>query len=353
MTDHGSVNDRSITGLKRRPWWVVAGLSLIWALGIGWRAGQAAQPLAPSPPVAAPEVQEPLAPLPLTVAVDPARVALGRQLFQDVRLSGANTIACTTCHQLARGGADGLPQALSLRRNTPTIFNVAFNFAYHWDGVVPTLEAQAEWVLLNPAVMHTTWPALLAKLRADPGYAAAFQAAYPSGLTPANVSDALAAYERSLITPNARFDQYLRGQRQALTAAEQQGYRLFKAYGCVACHQGMNIGGNLFQKFGIFPGKVGPTPPDADADPGRFRVTGIARDRGVFRVPSLRNVAVTAPYFHDGRALTLEGAVDTMARMQLGRTLTPEEVGLIVQFLHTLTGEYQGRSLADVAEAAW
>jgi cytochrome c peroxidase len=115
----------------------------------------------------------------------------------------------------------------------------------------------------------------------------------------------------------------------------------------------MNIGGNLFQKFGIFPGMVGPTPPDADADPGRFRVTGIARDRGVFRVPSLRNVAVTAPYFHDGRAPTLEGAVDTMARMQLGRMLTPEEIGLIVQFLHTLTGEYQGRSLADVAEAAW
>ena len=233
------------------------------------------------------------------------------------------------------------------RRNTLTIFNVAFNFAYHWDGAAPTLEAQAERVLLSPTVMHTTWPELLAKLRADADYTAAFTATYPDGLTAANVLDAIATYERSLITPNARFDAYLRGQRQALTAEEKRGYQLFKAYGCVACHQGVNVGGNLFQKFGIFPGLMGPTPPDTEPDLGRFLVTGVARDRGVFRVPSLRNVAVTAPYFHDGRAATLEDAVDTMARVQLGRTLTREEVGLIVKFLHTLTGEYQGQPLTN------
>jgi cytochrome c peroxidase len=244
--------------------------------------------------------------------------------------------------------ANGTP----LLRNTPTVFNVAFNFSYHWDGAVPTLEAQAERVLLNPAVMHTTWPEVLGKLRADPNYTAPFKAAYPDGLTPANILDALATYERSLITPNARLDQYLRGQEQALSAEEQHGYQLFKAYGCVACHQGLNIGGNLFQKFGIFPDRVGPVRPGVADDPGRFRVTGLPRDRGVFRVPSLRNVVLTAPYFHDGRARTLEDAVETMARVQLGRTLTSAEISLIVQFLHTLTGDFQGRSLADHAEEA-
>jgi cytochrome c peroxidase len=167
------------------------------------------------------------------------------------------------------------------------------------------------------------------------------------------VLDSLATYERSLITPNARFDRYLRGEHQALTAEEQRGYQLFKSYGCVACHQGVNVGGNLFQKFGIFPAMVGQAPPGTEPDPGRFGVTGVARDRWVFRVPSLRNVVLTAPYFHDGRAPTLEDAVDTMARVQLGRTLTGEEIGLIVQFLHTLTGDYEGRSLADAAREGW
>jgi cytochrome c peroxidase len=200
--------------------------------------------------------------------------------------------------------------------------------------------------------MRTTWPEVLAKLRADQDDIAAFNAAYPDGLTPANVLDALAACERSLITPNARLDRNLKGEHQALTAEEQQGYQLFKAYGCVACHHGVNVGGNLFQKFGIFPDMLGPSLPDAEADPGRFGVTGVARDRGVFRVPSLRNVALTAPYFHDGCAPRLEDAVDTMARVQLGRTLSREEIDLIVQFLHTLTGDYQGQSLADTAGEA-
>jgi cytochrome c peroxidase len=288
------------------------------------------------------------------MALDPARVALGERLFRDVQLSGDNTMACATCHQLAQGGDDGVPQArtaegLRAPRNTPTIFNVAFNFAYHWDGAAPALEKQAERVLLAPTVMGTTWPELLAKLRADPAYVSAFKTAYARDLSPAQVLDALATYERSLITPNARFDRYLRGQRQALSADEQQGYQLFTSYGCVACHQGMNVGGNLFQAFGVFQSPPIPAPVGVAADPGRFLVTGSARDRGVFRVPSLRNVAVTAPYFHDGRAPTLESAVDTMAKVQLGRTLTRQEIGFIVQFLHTLTGDYRGQSLAAPA----
>ena len=194
--------------------------------------------------------------------------------------------------------------------------------------------------------MNTTWAEVLAKLNADSVYVAAFSTTYQQRPSQANVLDALATFERSLITPNARFDRYLRGERSALTAAEQRGYELFKSYGCVACHQGMNIGGNLFQKFGVFEEPVASVPANAVVDLGRFRVTKVARDRGVFRVPSLRNVAVTGPYFHDGRATTLEEAVDTMANLQLGRKLLLNEVTLIVQFLQSLTGEYRGNPLA-------
>ncbi len=166
---------------------------------------------------------------------------------------------------------------------------------------------------------------------------------YPDGLTKANVVDALSNFERSLITPNARFDRFLRGETNALDSDEQDGYRLFTALGCVACHQGVNLGGNLFQKFGIFGAPQGQQGP---VDQGRFSVTGNERDRGVFRVPSLRNVAVTAPYFHDGRAANLETAVDTMAERQLGKRLEVKQRNAIVKFLNTLTGEYSGKALA-------
>jgi cytochrome c peroxidase len=164
------------------------------------------------------------------------------------------------------------------------------------------------------------------------------------------VLDALASFERSLLTPNSRFDRYLRGERHILTEPEQQGYRLFKSYGCVTCHQGVNIGDNMYQKFGVFADTKDTGNPAVVIDAGRYAVTKVPRDREVFRVPSLRNVAVTAPYFHDGRARSLEEAVETMAKVQLGMTLTHEESGLIVQFLHTLTGEYQGRPVATLGQ---
>ena len=297
------------------------------------------------------EAQEPIIPIPLSLAFDPQRVALGERLFHEVRLSHDNTHACATCHPLQRGGMDRQSHAraangIAVLRNTPTLFNVGLNAALNWDGSATTLEVHAERDLLHPRLMHTTWPELLAKLQADADYVTGFTTAYAGGLTSANVLDALASFERSLLTPNARFDRYLRGERQALTAPEQQGYRLFKSYGCVACHQGMNVGGNMYQKFGIFaaPGDMGS--PATVVDLGRYFVTKVPRDREVFRVPSLRNVAVTGPYFHDGRAPTLEDAVETMARVQLGRTITPEEIELIVQFLQTLTGEHHGRPVA-------
>lgn len=190
--------------------------------------------------------------------------------------------------------------------------------------------------------MNSDWADVLPKLQADTAYTSAFSAAYPDGLTQANVLHAVASFERSLITPNSRFDQYLRGDANALSDDEKRGYELFKSFGCAACHQGVNAGGNMFQRFGIFRGQ---NRPHHDEDTGRFGVTGAARDRQVFRVPSLRNVAVTAPYYHDGRVQTLETAVDLMATRQLGRPLHADEIELIVQFLNTLTGEYQGQLL--------
>ncbi len=291
------------------------------------------------------ETLEPLAPLPLAMSENVERKALGERLFHDRRLSDQGRRSCATCHPLDRGGMDGRTRAeaadgISILRNTPTLFNVGFNFFYNWDGLVTTLEAHTEKVMLNPKIMNATWPTVLASLQADPDYRQAFAGAYPNGLTQTNLIDALTRFERSLVTPNSRFDRFLRGEKDALNAAEQQGYQLFNSLGCVACHQGMNIGGNLFQKFGIF-GRTKGNP--KVTDDGRYAVTKSDRDRGVYRVPSLRNVAVTAPYFHDGHATTLEEAVDTMAQDQLGIPLPVKERGLIVKFLNTLTGEYLGK----------
>jgi cytochrome c peroxidase len=303
-----------------------------------------------APPAAAPPPGEPIAPISAGPTLDPRRVALGERLFHDVRLSRDGGRACVTCHPLDRGGMDGQPRARTADgslhpRNTPTIFNVGLSAFLNWDGVARTLEEHAEIVLLNPSLMNTTWPDLLAMLRGPDGYRAEFEHAYDEGPTRATVLDALAAFERSLQTPNARFDRYLRGEVAMLDPVEQRGYQRFKAYGCGSCHQGVNVGGNMFQKFGIFP--EGPGPFRLEADQGRYQVTSVPRDRGVFRVPSLRNVAVTAPYFHDGRTPTLEGAVETMATVQLGRRLQPEDVESIVRFLRTLTGEYHGRPVAS------
>jgi cytochrome c peroxidase len=226
------------------------------------------------------------------------------------------------------------------------VFNAGLSFRLNWRGNFRSLEALIEAVLLDARLMNTTWDELLAELRADPDYRQAFAAAYGTEPGPAQVVDALTAFGRSLVTPDAPFDRFLRGDKGAITVEEEQGYRLFKDYGCAACHQGVNVGGNLFQRFGIFQDVSAGRPVVTAADLGRFTLTGDPDDRFVFRVPSLRNVAVTAPYFHDGRAATLDAAIDTMAWFQLGRVLTASEIDRIASFLRTLTGTHRGTSLA-------
>jgi cytochrome c peroxidase len=299
--------------------------------------------------------EEPIAPVPREVPLDADKVRLGEKLFNDVRLSRGDTLSCASCHVLAEGGDDnqnrtpGSDGAL-LNFNASTVFNTALAFRFNWRGNFRTLEEQNEAVLLDPHLMNTTWEELLAKLRADATYRDAFATVYGSDIAPADVLDALATFQRSLITPDAPFDRYLRGEHDAITPEEERGYELFKEFGCAACHQGVNVGGNLFQRFGIFHDPFSQWPIHT-ADLGRFTITGEAKDRFVFRVPSLRNVAVTAPYFHNGRAETLEQAIEEMARSQLGRVLTGQEIELIAGFLRTLTGEYGGRPLSDRAES--
>ena len=288
-------------------------------------------------------VNGPIQPIPLRANLDPKKVALGRRLFDEPRLSADNTIPCSFCHNLRKGGADsrvlseGVSGAMGVV-NSPTVFNSVFNTTQFWDGRVATLEEQVAGPLTNPKEMAASWSEVVGKLKSDPSYVAQFEEAFSTGISEASITEAIATFERSLITPNSRLDQYLRGNDSSLTPQEKEGYELFNDLGCVVCHQGVNVGGTLFQKMGkmadYFDGRE-----LRQADLGRYNVTGKERDRFVFKVPGLRNVELTAPYFHDGSAETLEEAVTVMARVQLGFDLSPREVDLLVDFLQTLTAD--------------
>ena len=313
--------------------------SLFLTLWLGLAAQLMAAPL-----------EEALKPLPAVPELDPAKVELGRQLFNEPRLSANNTLSCASCHHLASGGADDKPFSIGVdgkpvELNTPSVFNASLNFKQFWNGRVDTLEAQVEHVVVSPVEMGSNWKTVVQNLAALPSYQAAFKQAYPDGVTAANVQDALATYERTLLTLNSRFDQYLLGNTEILTIQEKYGYQRFKEYGCIACHQGINIGGNMFQKFGVMGDYFKARGNPVESDLGRYLLTQDEEDRYVFKVPSLRNVAVTAPYFHDASAKTLQEAVDVMFKYQLGRTPSQEDKDLIIQFLKTLTGEWAGKPL--------
>lgn len=298
---------------------------------------------------AEPLVGEPITPLPSleSLQLDPKKIKLGESLFQDTRFSRDQSTACVSCHSLSQGGADGRKNSVGVRQqigviNAPSIFNSGLNFRQFWDGRSESLEDQVEKVVHDARELDMNWADLLAVLSADAALVAEFKAAYPQeGLQATSIQNALASYQRSLLTPS-RFDRYLLGDPKALEADELKGYQLFKDYGCVACHQGVNIGGNMFQKFGVMDDYFAKRGALSSADLGRFNVTQQEADKYVFKVPSLRNVALTAPYFHDGMTDTLETAVDVMFRHQLGRTASTEDKRLIVKFLNSLSGETTG-----------
>jgi len=290
---------------------------------------------------------EPITPIPLKLEFDPARVALGQRLFHDQRLSGDDTVSCASCHGLDHGGSDHTIHSRGVggregEINAPTVFNSGFNFRQFWDGRAANLEDQLDYPINNHVEMASSWPQVVAKIKADSEYAKIFRSIYNDGITVDNVKNAIATFERSLYTPNSRFDRFLRGDKSALSENELAGYLLFKNIGCVSCHQGMNVGGNFYEKMGVMKDYFGTRGHLTKADLGRFNLTGIEEQRFEFKVPSLRNVALTAPYFHDGSAKTLEEAVGLMAKHQLGVELNQTKQEKIADFLRTLTGEYRG-----------
>jgi cytochrome c peroxidase len=307
--------------------WIPIGAALLVLTGAA--TAQAPDPLAPRPVV--PVTQEPITPIPSMSDLDPRKVALGERLFSDVRLSGDGARSCLSCHDTRTNGADHKPRergsdGSELSFNTDTVFNAALSFRLNWEGNYRTLQAQAKASLENTDIMATSIDDVLARLQADPEMVREFQEAYGGDPDQDSLLDAIATFERSLVTPGSRFDKWLGGDADALSPEELNGYQLFKSLGCVACHQGVNIGGNLFQRHGIFHPLASPNPK-------------------ILRVPSLRNVATTAPYFHDGSAATLDDAVKQMARAQLDQTLSDPQVSSIVAFLRTLTGTYRGRPI--------
>jgi len=268
-------------------------------------------------------------------------VDLGRMLFFEPRLSKSQQISCNSCHDLKTYGVDNQPTSDGHKgqkgvRNSPTVYNAAAHFAQFWDGRAPDVEAQAKGPVLNPVEMAMpSEKVAVAVLASMPEYVAAFKKAFPNDPKPItydNMARAIGAFERLLLTPS-RWDAFLKGDQAALTAEERMGFRMFDEAGCTACHAGALLGGNSYQPLGAVK-----TYPRTE-DPGRFKVTKRESDRGVFKVPSLRNVETTGPYFHDGRVATLEQAVHEMGEYQLGKALTNEEAGRIVMFLKVLTGK--------------
>lgn len=353
--------------MTRNRLWLGVGLLSLGALSSSC-SKEASDPAAPTPPPAAP------APAPASTAVapeparpkmsyaklvaffrpsasqaavaqkdSPERIALGRMLFFDTRLSKNHDISCNTCHDLASFGVDGKATSAGHKgqkgsRNSPTVFHAAGHIAQFWDGRAATLEEQASGPMMNPAEMAMPDEKhVLTTLNSIPQYVKAFKTAYPGDKKPVSITNAarsIAAFERELIT-TARFDKYLAGEEQALSEQERRGLALFASSGCTTCHNGPSVGGTSFQKLGLI--EDYPT-----EDKGRFAVTNDVEDLYKFRVPALRNVEKTGPWFHDGSVTDLSTAVRLMARHQLGMTLSDAEVDDIVAFLKSLTGELPG-----------
>ena len=297
---------------------------------------------------------EPVRPIGREVTVDEAKAALGFALFHDPRLSVDNTVSCATCHALETAGVDNHQYSHGVNDqlggvNAPTVYNAVYNFVQFWDGRAKTLADQAAGPPLNPVEMASpSFDDIIAKLDADKAFRKEFLAVYPDGITEANITNAIEEFERTLITPDSRFDKWLRGDDSAITADELAGYELFKKYDCATCHVGPNLGGQSYELMGLRRHYFADRGLElTHEDNGRFKETQLERDRHRFKVPGLRNVEHTWPYYHDGTRETLEDAVRDMGTYQSGVDLTDTEVAQITSFLKTLTGEYQGKLLTN------
>jgi cytochrome c peroxidase len=280
---------------------------------------------------------ENITPIPLYVDdVNIEKVRLGKKLFFDPILSKDGTVACAGCHLLDDGGDDNQKVSYGIKgktgtRNSPTVLNSRYNFVQFWDGRAENLEDQAKGPIENPVEMGNNFPNLIKTLNSSK-YKNEFEKIYKDGISKKNIVNALAEYEKTLITPNSSFDKYLRGNKDAITSEQKRGYELFKKEGCIACHNGVNIGGNLYSKSGFFK-------PIKSDDLGRYYITQNKEDKHFFKVPTLRNIEKTAPYLHDGRFDKLKDVVESMISYQLGKKKNSTDVKSIVEFLKSLNGE--------------
>lgn len=297
---------------------------------------------------------ETIRPVQDSIPVDVRKVILGNMLFHDVRLSVDNTVSCASCHGLETGGVDNKAFSEGVGGqlggvNAPTVYNALYNFVQFWDGRAVTLADQAAGPPLNPVEMACkSFDEICEKLKADNVFNRAFTEVYPDGINQNNITDAIQEFEKTLLTPNSRFDKYLKGDKTAMNAEEASGYDLFKKYNCATCHVGENMGGQSYELMGIKYDYFADRGTELTIeDNGRFKETKDERDRHRFKVPGLRNVALTAPYYHDATQATLEDAVISMAKYEVGVNLSEQEVKQIVAFLKTLTGEYQGKLLTN------
>ncbi len=283
---------------------------------------------------------EPVQPISPVKVINLAQVELGKKLFFDPRLSKSGFISCNSCHNLSMGGTDNLKTSIGHKWqqgpiNSPTVLNSSLNIAQFWDGRAADLKEQAGGPIANPGEMASTHTLAIDVLQSMPGYVTEFKQVFGTDKIDIDqVTQAIAEFEKTLVTPNSRFDQWLLGNKNAITDTELAGYNLFKQVGCTACHNGEALGGTSFQKMGL----VKPYITTNKAE-GLSAVTGKDADRFKFKVPTLRNVEMTYPYFHDGEAATLTEAVDIMGRLQLGKHFSESENAQIVAFLKTLTGE--------------
>lgn len=291
-------------------------------------------------------LHEPIQPLHPFLNLDARKVQLGDRLFHDRRFSADNTISCADCHQLSSNGADSRAYSLGVGGaegsiKAPTVYNSAYNFAQFWDGRAATLEEQVAGPIHNPLEMDSDWGKVLVKLKQDPQVVSEFNEIYPEGISPDTISDAIATFERSLITTDSPFDRWLQGDDTAITEEELHGYRLFNSYGCSSCHQGRNVGGNLYAYMGAMGDYFADRGGDVSkSDLGRFNVTGDSSDRFFFKVPSLRLAVLQKYYFHDASETSLKHAIQTMGHYQLGRDIPAEDAAAIAAFLESLVGNH-------------
>jgi len=310
-----------------------------------------------SPNVAPEFAGEPVQPLPLTVDVDERKVALGDKLFHDTRLSSDDTLSCASCHGLDKGGTDQAQFATGVNDqlgpiNSPTVYNSSYNHVQFWDGRAADLFEQADGPVTNPIEMASNWEQVIGKIKDDPYYQEAFAQLYDDGMNEKTIRQAIATFEETLITPNSAFDKYLMGDKQAISEQQRRGYATFVTTGCTSCHMGPALGGQDYQKMGKRGDYFAARGTDVlEADLGRFNVTEKDEDKHFFKVPILRNIEVTYPYFHDGTAEELSDAIDKMALYQLDVQLTEPEIADMEAFLLALTGEYKGVPLTEIEPA--